>query len=254
MLNQASIRDLQGQLYRVKGNEPILLDDPQTVWVVQSGSVAVFAITVKDGIVEGARRYLFSSGPGEALFGTAPSSRNQHSRCLAVPVGETELLKLHQECFRELVADADARVVTLVEEWLQQLGAALSHVVTPAIQVRAEGQARFSLNNGQTLQPEPGAITWVQVQQGNVRWMGFPELTLNSATGILPLSDAMWLEANGAVQLATETTAAIRTPDTLLGGCPSFILSCFTALTSWSSGKRSQNCSGCGNRNASIVR
>jgi len=50
MLNQASIRDLQGQLYRVKGNEPILLDDPQTVWVVQSGSVAVFAITVNDGM------------------------------------------------------------------------------------------------------------------------------------------------------------------------------------------------------------
>jgi ATP-binding cassette subfamily C protein len=29
MVNQANFKDLQGQLYRVKGNEPILLDDPQ---------------------------------------------------------------------------------------------------------------------------------------------------------------------------------------------------------------------------------
>jgi len=214
----ASIRDLQGQLYQVKGNQPILLDDPQTVWVLQSGAVALFAVTVKNGVIEGARRYLCSTEPGDALFGTAPSSRNQHRRLLAVPIGETELLKVDRECFRKLVADADDRVVGWVEGWLGQLGAVLSHVATPAIQVRAEGQARFSLNNGQTLQPEPGAIAWVQLQQGNVRWMGFQELTFNSATGTFPLSDAMWLEADGAVQLATETTTALRNPETLLGG------------------------------------
>lgn len=218
MVNQASGRDLQGQLYKVKGNEPILLDDPQTVWVVQSGSVALFAVTVKDGIIEGCRRYLFSSGSPEALFGTAPSSRNQHRRILAVPIGETEILKVSQECFRELFDNADARAVALVEGWLHQLGAGLSSIVMPPIQVKAQGQARFSLTDGQTLQPEMGAITWVSLQQGTVRWMGFEELTLDPRAGILPLSDAMWLEAEGVVQLATETTSAIRNQDSLLGG------------------------------------
>jgi ATP-binding cassette subfamily C protein len=217
MVNQVRITDLQGQLCSLKGNEPILLDDPHTVWVVQSGSVALFAVTVKNGVIEGTRRYLFSSDPQEALFGTAPDCSNQHRRLLAVPIGETELLKVDQECFRKLVADADARVVTLVEGWLQQIDAG-SHVATPATQVRAVGQARFSLLDGQTLQPDPGAITWVQVQQGKVRWKGFEELILDPAAGILPLSDGMWLEAVGEVQLTTETTTAIRNPDTLLGG------------------------------------
>lgn len=227
MLDQARISDLQGQVYRVKGNEPILLDDPQTVWVVQSGSIALFAAEVKNGVTEGSRRYLFSIDPGEALFGTAPSSGNQQRQILAVPVGETELLKVSQECIRQLVADADARVVALVESWLHQLGG-LSSVVTPPIQVKAQGGARFSLSSGQTLQPEPGTmpsghaaaggIAWVRLQQGTVRWMGFQEITLNSATGTLPLSDVMWLEAVEEVQLATEPTIAIRDPDTLLGG------------------------------------
>lgn len=216
MVNQVRITDLQGQLCSLKGNEPILLDDPQ-IWVVQSGSVALFAVTVKNGIIEGTRRYLFSSDPKEALFGTAPDCGNQHRRLLAVPIGETELLKVDQECFRKLVTDADARVVTLVEGWLQKIDAG-TYVATPATQVRAVGQARFSLLDGQTLQPDPGAITWVQVQQGKVRWMGFEELILDPAAGILPLSDGMWLEAVGEVQLATETTISIRNPDTLLGG------------------------------------
>ncbi|MHC5720994.1 MAG: hypothetical protein ACYTX0_55480, partial [Nostoc sp.] len=65
VINQIRGKDLQGQLYSLKGNEPILLDDPQTIWVVQSGSVALFAVTIKNGITEGTRRYLFTSNPEE---------------------------------------------------------------------------------------------------------------------------------------------------------------------------------------------
>lgn len=219
MVNQiSSSTDLQGQLYSVKGNEPILLDDPETVWVVQSGSVALFAVTVKNGVTEGTRRYLFSCDSGEALFGTDSSFVYQHYRLLAVPMGEVELLKVNRECFGQLVVDGDATVVALVEGWLGQIDAAFFQVVAPAIQVQAVGQGRFSLSDGETLQPEAGAIAWVEIQQGNVCWLGFEELTLNPQVGIFPLSDHMWLEAVEQVQLTTEITSTIRNSDILLGG------------------------------------
>ncbi|BCL33960.1 NHLP bacteriocin export ABC transporter permease/ATPase subunit [Nostoc sp. MS1] len=216
VINPVRMKDLQGQLYGFKGNEPILLNDPQMIWIVQSGSVALFAVTVKNDVIEGTRRYLCSSEPGNALFGTLDSG--QHYRILAVPMGEVELLKVDREYFAELVADEDARIVALVQGWLRQLETALSYIVTPAIQVRAVGEARFSLINGQTLQPERDAIAWAQIQQGTVRWMGFEQLTLDSTSGIFPLTDGMWLEAIGEVQLATQTTSAIATADILLGG------------------------------------
>ncbi|WP_373530007.1 NHLP bacteriocin export ABC transporter permease/ATPase subunit [Nostoc sp.] len=222
VINQARIIDLQGQLYSLKGNEPILLDDPQTIWVVQSGSVALFAVTIKNGITEGTRRYLFTSNPEEALFGTAPESIDQHRQLLAVPMGETELLKVDREYFEELVADGDARIVALVEGWVEQINTTLSHIATPAIQVQAAREARFSLIDGQTLQPEPQAIPWVQIQQGNVHWMGLEELTLDPTSGIFPLSDGIWLQAYGEVQLATQTTSAIRNADILLEGLSQF--------------------------------
>ena len=196
---------LQGQHYIINGNEPILLDDPNQIWVVQSGSMALFAVTVKDGVIEGTRRYLCSISQGEALFGTAAGEtlpatsldENQHRQILAVPMGETELLQIHQECFRSLVAHEDARAIAWIETWLLQLGNVCSQVTMPTIQVQAGGESRFSLIDAQTFQPEADVTCWVKLTQGTVRFLGFKELTLTPATATFPLSDKMWLEAVG---------------------------------------------------------
>ncbi|MBW4562724.1 MAG: NHLP bacteriocin export ABC transporter permease/ATPase subunit [Mojavia pulchra JT2-VF2] len=212
---------IQGQLYQITGNEPILLDDPYKVWVIQSGSIALFAVTVKNGVIEGTRRYLCSCSTGEALFGTAASSGNQHRQILAVPVGETELLQVHQECFSELVTNADARAIAWVENWLEQLGS-VPQFATPIIQVKAAEQARFSLIAGQTFQPEAGVVCWVQLQQGTVRFLGFEDLTLTSAAGTFCLGDQIWLEAVEEVQFTTVATSEISNSDTLLLGLSQF--------------------------------
>lgn len=202
---------LQGQLYIINGNEPILLDDPARVWVVQSGSMALFAVTVKDACVQGTRRYLCSIGQGEALFGTS----NHHRQILAVPIGETELLQLHSECFQELIVKADVRPIAWIKTWLLQLGSVISHITTPTIHIKAEGQARFSLIKDQIFQPEVGVICWVQLQQGTVRFLGFKELTLTPTA--IPLTDKMWLEAVEGVQLITNITSELPS-QTLLAG------------------------------------
>jgi ATP-binding cassette subfamily C protein len=208
---------MRGQIYEIKANEPILLDDPSRVWVVQSGSIALFVVTIKNGVIEGTRRYLCSIGRGEALFGTAANSF-QHHQILAVPIGETQLLHLQPEYFRELTANADDRAIAWIENWLRQLSTALSYVDTPAIQVKAALPARFTLNQGQTFQPELGVVCWVQLRQGTVRFLGYEELALTSAARIFPLTCAMWLEAQEEVQLTTVATSEIRNPETIFAG------------------------------------
>ena len=218
MVNQVSNNDLPGQLYRVKGNEPILLNDPQTVWLVQSGAIALFAVTVRNNQLEGTRRYLFNCEPQEALFGTTPGFGKTDCQILAVPIGETELLRVDPECLSSIVTAADLRIDAWVKVWLDKLGTILSQVVMPSIGVKASGQGRFSLNNGQTFQPESNTVVWIKIQQGYLRWLGWEAFTLTSATTILPLNNAMWLEADGAVQLETETTDTLPDLDTLLSG------------------------------------
>ncbi|ODH02075.1 NHLP family bacteriocin export ABC transporter permease/ATPase subunit [Nostoc sp. KVJ20] len=207
---------IRGQTYIFQGNEPMLLDDPSRVWVIQSGSMALFAVTVKDGVIEGTRRYLSSISEEQALFGT--KTINQQHQILAVPIGETELLQVHQECFRELVANADSRAVSWVDAWLLQLSSVLSGVTIPEIDVKSKGETRFSLLDGQTFQAEAGVICWVQIKQGIVRFLGLEEMTLTTATGYFPLTDKMWLEAVEGVQLSTQTTSQFWNSDQLLVG------------------------------------
>ncbi|MCF4965692.1 NHLP bacteriocin export ABC transporter permease/ATPase subunit [Nostoc sp. CMAA1605] len=205
---------IHGQTYILQGNEPILLDDPARVWVIQSGSMALFAIAFKNGVITGNRRYLFSLSQGQALFGT--KAMNGQQQILAVPMGEAELLQLHPECFPELVAHGDIRAVDWVESWLWELSNVLSGVTIPAIEVVSQGEMRFSLLDGQTFQGEAETICWVKIQQGTVRLLGLPELTLTPAMGYFPLTDKMWLEAAREVQLTTLKIREFVSADQLL--------------------------------------
>jgi NHLM bacteriocin system ABC transporter ATP-binding protein len=237
MLEQVRSRSLQEQYYRFKGNEPILLDDPQTFWVVKSGSLALFAITFKNGIPEGTRRYLFTIEAGEAMFSTTPSSQSQLRQIVAVSLEETELLKvpvtlildknlskspleaIHQ--FPNSPAAAEGKAVALIENWIHRLGLVMSDILPPALPVQPEGINYFSLASGQVFQPQQSKVSWVRIQQGRVKWMGFEELLLTPASGMLPLDVNMWLQADDTVNLATEIATAntLEIPaNTLLAG------------------------------------
>jgi NHLM bacteriocin system ABC transporter ATP-binding protein len=199
----------QEQVYRLKGNEPILLNDPQIIWVVRSGAIALFAVTVNNGIVEGNRRYLFGRSPGEAMFGT--QSYTYDRQILAVPMGETELLQVSKENFPSL---KDA-----IANWLGELSNLISGIAPPAIDVKASPQlTRFSLEDGQTLQPEPETICWVEIQQGSVCWMGFKELSLGETSRVFLLTDAMWLQAMGSVRLTNQPLTDVEDSERLLWG------------------------------------
>ena len=189
--------NLQEWSCRVGGNRPILLDEPHTVWMVQSGSMALFAVMLNQKTPEGARRYLFSLNSGEALFGTALNSEGRCRGILALPIEETELRKIPAQCLGTSINDAD--LTLLVEHWIHKLESVLSDSVKPATPILISPGQPFSLAPGQVLQPRQGVV-WLQVHRGSVRWLGLKKMVLGSEAGILPLGPGMWLEAEGTVE------------------------------------------------------
>jgi NHLM bacteriocin system ABC transporter ATP-binding protein len=99
---------------RLQEGDVLRLDDPQQLWVIQSGSVALFASSTQEGQLQGARRYLFTAERGEGIVGFALPATE--TRCiLAVPITDAEL----QGCDRaDLAPDAGYGVLST---WLQQL-------------------------------------------------------------------------------------------------------------------------------------
>jgi hypothetical protein len=99
----------------IQEGEVLLLDDPQQVWLIQSGSVALFVSSIEDANLQGVRRYLFTVEMGESIFGFAIPSTG--SQCiLAVPNTDTKL-----QGYDRTGLGNEAGHVSLIT-WLQQLG------------------------------------------------------------------------------------------------------------------------------------
>jgi len=136
-------------LYRLKANEPLLLDDQELVWIVRSGSLALFTKKVK-GMLEGDqlrvkcplgdrpsdhstlpnRHYLFSVGTGEALFGAV-----DHQKSLglaAVAIEATELSQISITDLAAQVAAGEASAIALLEGWVNHLNQTLTTELTAA--------------------------------------------------------------------------------------------------------------------------
>jgi NHLM bacteriocin system ABC transporter ATP-binding protein len=218
MLDQIRSATLPGEYYQFKGNEPIILNDPKTIWIVKSGSLAVFAIPVKEGIAEGSRRYLFTTRTRQAMFGIISDSQPIPYQLLAVSIEETELLKVSRKDFREFIAHSNGEAVTLIEGWIEQLGLALSSITPPGLPFQEEGVRYFSLSNGQIFQPQRELVSWVQIQRGYAVWMGFEKLLVMPQSGLLPLSADMWFQAEDTTELEILTTSEIEDANTLFRG------------------------------------
>ncbi|MEM7594637.1 MAG: NHLP bacteriocin export ABC transporter permease/ATPase subunit, partial [Cyanobacteria bacterium P01_A01_bin.83] len=214
---------LQSKKHSFNGNEPILLNDPEIIWLVESGTVSLFAVTLKEGVTEGNRRYLFSCESGEALFGTAASLTSIDYQILAIPLGQVTLLKLDRESLRQLTSDRDFDLAALVNKWLAKFDSNLFDYRVPKIHIQATAEENYSLTKGQNLQPISDTTTiWIRVKEGIVRLLGIKELIITEHVEIFPLPQDLWIEASNDTQLATEITSSATDADALLTGISIF--------------------------------
>jgi ATP-binding cassette subfamily C protein len=108
-----------GQHCWIRSNQPLWLDDPDIVWLVQKGTIDLFVVAFQNGQPVGSRRFLFSCTAGEALFGF-PCQPNQW-RVLAVALVASYLLKLDRAELAAQAAQGDAAAIALLETWKQKL-------------------------------------------------------------------------------------------------------------------------------------
>ncbi|NER28932.1 MAG: NHLP bacteriocin export ABC transporter permease/ATPase subunit [Symploca sp. SIO1C4] len=198
----------------MQGNQPLLLDNPQNIWVVVSGFISVFATKINQKQPEGNRRYLFSVRPGEALFGISLSS---NLGILAVALENTELRQFSLQELAAQVAKNQPNAIMLLEGWLQHLGEALpaTSLNNQATVATALELSYFSLEKNQILKPSPTQIAWVQVRNGNICWLGVKDLSLDKSSPLFPLAKGMWLQAENSTELYNITTKEWDNPEQL---------------------------------------
>ena len=223
--------NIESKLRSIKGNEPLLLNDPDTVWMVNSGTLALFATSVEDGEPKGNRRYLFSVSAGEAMFGAALF---EQWGILAVAIEETELSSADLTDFAAGIAENDEDAIALLEGWSKYLGDFIgSNPLEVPINIGQTGSSHYlSLQKGHTLTCSTDQVVWVQLGEGYVRWMGIEELKLEPTSSKFPLVPGMWVEAEDLAEVHVVPTDLLEVDQlpTILACLHEYVLHYFNIL------------------------
>ncbi|MBN3960005.1 NHLP bacteriocin export ABC transporter permease/ATPase subunit [Nostoc sp. NMS8] len=214
MLAEDNSINLFPEPYFFKSNDPLLLDDPETIWLVQSGSLALFTIAIQHGIPKGRRRYLFTVKAGEAMFSaTLTSSGGQH-QILAVALEETELLQLTKEDFCKAILESKTAfalgvgaAIAQIEHWVNHLGSAVSSITSQKLPTPGKAPGCTILADNEVFQPPHETIIWVKILQGQANLLGFDNLELTSEIGRIPLNTRLWLQASNIVEIDSVSSA-----------------------------------------------
>lgn len=129
----------------------------QRIWQIQSGSLALFAVTVNPDGSLGKRRYLFRATADEALFEMRTPAECPY-RILAIAFEEPELVELDPAQLD--VEPLEQRLMVLAQCWRQQL----QSVFSDSVSLRALNSSKEELN-WDSLQPQLAALHGEFLQQ-----------------------------------------------------------------------------------------
>lgn len=113
--------DRTASLDLVKGNSPLQLNTTSTFRLIKSGSMAVFAVKMANGVPTGGRHYLFDANPGDALFGVTTNTKGTSYQLLAIPYEDSEMFELEIASLTSDVGTSDdlikPDIPPLIQTW-----------------------------------------------------------------------------------------------------------------------------------------
>lgn len=207
------LRYKEAQLVEAGSNQPILLNDKQTVWVVYSGRVDIFAVQLDHGRVAGPRTHLFRVEAGQGLWGMDFTQAGGQVGLLAVGNKETRLLKLPGSRLQALGQDEEFSlpVSAMLERWVSHLSHCFSLSLPPKDCLNLEVGRETAVSRQAHASTRRG-IVWVEHLQGKSTFMGQPQFAVNGQ-GYTPLSNHTWIETIEECRILAQETAVFMAHD-----------------------------------------
>jgi len=211
-----SLRDLlaqDGAIMEVGGNQPFLLSDPASAWLVEEGHVDIFFVEMVSGDIRGARQHCCSVKPGEVFFGLSPSEWDR--ALLAVPLGGTTLRKLRTDAFKEAAVRPEyvRDAAVLLDRWIAGLiKGAISDELKYTDLLFAAGEEE-TVSESKSMRARSDLV-WLEAPGAESLYMDRRVLSSEKETVHVPVSGKAWLW----VQTATEVTIKALSTETMLSG------------------------------------
>ena len=195
------------------GHRPLLLDDPDQVYLVEEGHLDVFAAELRGPEVVNRRPFATRVPAGSVAFG-APRAvlEDRAFGFLGVPSRNAVIAEGTRSRLTE--GSLDVGLVAWIDDWAGRLSEFLAREAgpVPRATVLLEADPGVPCPPSVTLSAHHLDLVWMSADR-TVRLMGSAALTVE-AGDILPLSERTWIETG-----SEETrVSAVHTPQALLSG------------------------------------
>lgn len=218
------LRYREGQLIQVEGNRPLLLNDPDSAWIVYSGTVDVFSVPVQADEVVGTRTHLFRSDTGQLLLGINDVDDRGVS-LLVSGTPNTRVLKLKRTKLIELAEDPEYEglIISMINDWITSVSMGVFNKLLPKEYTLVEPDQQHLLHVDEltTVTPKKGVV-WLNIREGQGQIVGEEHLLISNASGLIPLAQCAWVRPAAAVTLSVWDTATVLTHERAWAGLDTF--------------------------------
>jgi NHLM bacteriocin system ABC transporter ATP-binding protein len=205
----------EGTLVEVRGNNPLLLNTSDYVWLVNTGNVDIFSVHVEHGETVGSRRHLVRLEPGHIFFGIDSEQYDKERALIAVGTIGSSVLQLDAVRLKKLTATQEFTAIgfaALVEQWIATLLLSVRQTMIPkdCRELQTFGKIQFEQNVNYKPQTEVG---WVKHKEGTSILMGIKDFPEIQGDGYFPVYKKTWLQTTSKVILDYTSTSGILTQD-----------------------------------------
>jgi ATP-binding cassette subfamily C protein len=184
----------------LSGNTPILINQPEQIWLVLKGYVDIFAVPVHNGEPAGVRSHILRVVAG-SLIPNIPELQNLKSDkigLLAVGTIGTEILKVSRIT---LANQPQSAIAALIDKWIIDLSTVLVGTNILWAEYVAE-LGEVTVPEGATLCGKHQQVVWVTVEEGGLRYLDHDDGTLGTTNDFLPLIDKSWMRATESSRIS----------------------------------------------------
>ncbi len=171
-----------------------LFDDPSGVWFILEGTVDLFAVQRRNGRQTGTREHLGTLPTGALIWGIEQSASEDGIHLVALMVGDVRLARLDIGA----IANLNEGLVAALDQWIAVLLRGMTRHVTP----RSVPKLSIAAGEDMTLAEHDRVISrkgvvWVQLLDGNARYLDIRVMASPEGTAMLPLSQQAWIQESG---------------------------------------------------------
>ena len=199
-------------------NKPLVLSDPDAVFLVESGKVEIFTVALENGQPVGARTHFVTADAGQLFFGMDTDRYGMGSGFLAVGKAGSELRRYSAARLLRLAETPihRDRLAPLLTRWVE----AMSRRLVLEIEVP---RPDLPLEAGKAFEAAPGkrvacdrSVLWVEMPAAQFLFDGMASASWEVEGVLLPLAPGSWIELMGGA----DSFKAVPQPTGAIAGDP----------------------------------